>query len=97
MKKDPKTRMFNAVSAEAVRIPNGNNHHLLKFALMCSLLETRSRLRRLVSILFVSYSGRYSCIERCFTLLRTRRAISYAYSGPASKGNGTVGDYGRPS
>src|SRR5215212_3332947 len=35
MKEGPKTRILSAVSAEAVRIPNGSNHHLLKFALIC--------------------------------------------------------------
>jgi hypothetical protein len=56
IKEDPKTRMFNAVSAEAVRIPNGSNHHLLKFALICSLLASGSRLRRLASILSCPYA-----------------------------------------
>src|SRR5215210_869444 len=40
MKEGPKTRMLRAISAEAVRIPNGSSHHLLKFALICSLLAT---------------------------------------------------------
>ena len=40
MKEGPKTRILSAVSAETVRIPNGSSHHLLKFALICSLLAS---------------------------------------------------------
>src|SRR5215210_8408285 len=40
MKEGPKTRMLRVISAEAVRILNGSSHHLLKFALICSLLTT---------------------------------------------------------
>src|ERR687897_807534 len=50
MKEGPKTRMLSAVSAEAVRIPNGSSHHLLKFALICSLLATEHAARYLTPI-----------------------------------------------
>src|SRR5919199_6364653 len=51
--------MLTAVSADAVSIVNGSNHHLLKFAaLICSLPQSGSRLRAplLVSILSSSYT-----------------------------------------
>src|SRR5215216_2624905 len=91
-KEGGKTMITNALSAEAVRIQNGSNHHLLKFALIRSLLTTGSRFWRLVSIL--------SCIHPllCSTLrspmrrkngahppLRARRAKSYIYSAPYAK------------
>jgi hypothetical protein len=47
MKEGPKTRMLRALSAEAVRIPNGSNHHLLKFALICPPLATEHAARYL--------------------------------------------------
>src|ERR671926_1431469 len=72
MKEGRKTMMLRAVSADAVRIVNGSNHHLLKFAaLICSLPQSGSRLRAplLVSILSSSYAllslcGPCSCVER---------------------------------
>ena len=51
--------MLAAVSAEAVRIHNGSNHHLLKFALICSLHATGSR--RLVSIFSYGLRSGLSC------------------------------------
>jgi hypothetical protein len=62
--------MLTAIRAETLRIPNGSNHHLLNFAPICSLLPTGSRLRRLVSILFLvsilSCALRFGfpCVER---------------------------------
>src|SRR5215210_959354 len=69
MKEGPKTRMLRAISAEAVRIENGSNHHLLKFALICSLLATGSRLRRLVSILSSGARRRRASLNRFVDLL----------------------------
>src|SRR5215216_1946925 len=66
MKEGRKTMMLDAASAEAVRIHNGSNHRLLKFALMCSLLATGSR--RLVSIFSCALRSVLSCVERCFVL-----------------------------
>src|SRR5829696_7193030 len=43
MKEGRKTMMLDALSAEAMRIHNGSNHHLLKLALICSLLAAGSR------------------------------------------------------
>src|SRR3954447_6007629 len=56
--------MLNAVSAEAVRIQNGSNHQLLKFALICSLMVIGPCPRRLVSILSCAISSGLSCIVR---------------------------------
>ena len=48
MKEGPKTRILSAVSAEAVRIPNGSNHHLLECVPICSpLLAIRHDARHL--------------------------------------------------
>src|ERR671933_936326 len=93
MKEGRKTMMLTAVSADAVRIVNGSNHHLLKFAaLICSLPQSGSRLRAplLVSILSSSYallSGSCSYVERTVLtpLLRACRTISYACSATYSK------------
>src|SRR5918998_3671064 len=66
MKEGRKTMMLDAASVEAARIHNGSNHHLLKFALICSLRATGSR--RLVSIFSCALRSGLSCVERCFTL-----------------------------
>jgi hypothetical protein len=68
IKEGPKTMMLVAISAETFRMPNGNNHHLLKFALICSLPPRRSRVRRLVSILSCALHSGLSCVERTVLL-----------------------------
>src|SRR5215217_7396166 len=58
--------MLSATSTERFRMPNGSNHHLLKSALICSLLATGSL--RLVSIFSCALRSGLSCVERCFAL-----------------------------
>src|SRR5215207_8383703 len=86
--------MLTAISAETFRMPNGRYHHLLKFfALICSLWPSRSRVRRLVSILSLGIHPLLCPTLRplvCRTNgahpLRARRAtISYAYSATYTK------------
>src|SRR5215207_8890607 len=83
MKEGRKTMMLDAVRAEAVRIHNGSNHHLLKFALICSLHATGSR--RLVSIFSYGLRSGLSCVEQCFTLFEHGARYLNAYSATYTK------------